>query len=254
MNRFLEESVILPGEGERGQLPAQRRLIREGGLLPLEREPSEPRRLQRASDLALFTRSRLTEVSGRGGGGVLTFAFSLVREAQGRDESVLWLSSSLKPFYPPDAYRCGVELERLPVLFLNRPEEAYLAASKLLGSGGFGLLVWDLASWKRSLQALPLAFLGRLNAMARHHRAAVLVLTDKEKAAPSLGCLVSLRFQVEAQKNHPELLEVEVVRDKRGVTKGERRWEWRCQLPDGLPPTAPVSAATSVTTENRMAG
>jgi recombination protein RecA len=216
--------------------------------------PSDCARIARGSDLKRFTRSRLTEVSGRGGGAGLTFAFSLVKEAQQRDESVLWLSSSLKPFYPPDAHAAGVDLKRLPVLFLPRPEEAFSAAAKLLGSGGFGLLVWDLASWKKSSQRLPLAFLGRLNAMARHHRAAVLVLTDKNKADPSLGCLVSLRLQVEAHQGCPELLEVEVVRDKRGIVGKCKKWEWRCGLPDGLPTSAPVPVAASLAPETRMAG
>ena len=212
------------------------------GLELTQSIPSDSGRIARGSELNRFTRSRLTEVSGRGGGAGLTFAFSLVREAQQRDESVLWLSSGLKPFYPPDAHATGVDLNRLPVLFLPRPQEAFSAAAKLLGSGGFGLMVWDLASWKRSLQCLPLAFLGRLNAMARHHRAAVLVLTDKNKADPSLGCLVSLRLQVE------------VVRDKRGVVGKCKKWEWRCGLPDGLPTSAPVPVTASLAPETRMAG
>jgi hypothetical protein len=223
-----------------------------GGLT--DSAPAESGRISLGSDLKRFTRSRLTEVSGRGGGAGLTFAFSLVREAQQRDESVLWLSSALKPFYPPDAHASGVDLKRLPVLFLSSPQEAFSAAAKLLGSGGFGLMVWDLASWKKPLQNLSLAFLGRLNAMARHHRAAVLVLTDKKRAESSLGCLVSLRLQVEAQEGCPELLEVEVVRDKRGIVGEGKRWEWRCGLPDGLPASAPVPVAASFTPETRMAG
>ena len=216
--------------------------------------PAECGRITFGADLKRYTRSRLTEVSGRGGGAGLTFAFSLVREAQQRDDSVLWLSSALKPFYPPDAHHAGVDLKRLPVLFLPRPEEAFTAAAKLLGSGGFGLMVWDLASWKRSLQQLPLAFLGRLNAMARHHRASVLILTDKKKTDPSLGCLVSLRLHVEAQRRCPELLEVEVVRDKRGIAGENKRWGWRCGLPDGLPSSAPVPVAASSAPKARMAG
>ena len=237
--------------------PAEELLDRFLSSESLEREQSislDSGRIALGSDLKRFVRSRLTEVSGRGGGGGLTFCFSLVREAQQRDESVLWMSSGLKPFYPPDAQAAGVDLNRLPVLFLPRPEEAFSAAAKLLGSGGFGLVVWDLASWKKSLQRLPLAFLGRLKAMARHHRAAVLVLTDKKRTDPSLGCLVSLRLQIEAQNSCPELLEVEVVRDKRGVVGKCKRWEWRCGLPDGLPSSAPIPLAASSAPETRMAG
>lgn len=211
-------------------------------------------RLGRGSDLRRFLRNRLTEVSGKGGGAGLTLAFSLLREAQQRDESVLWISSRRKPFYPEDAYRNGVDLARLPVLFLRHPRDAYWSAARLLGSGGFGFMVWDFASWKRAEQILPLAFLGRLNAQAYHHRASVLVLTDKERDEPSLGCLVSLRLQVEALPGHPELLEVEVVRDKQGVTGGRRRWEWRCGLPDGLPAAASISAAAVAQAKAGLAG
>ncbi|MFA5507853.1 MAG: recombinase A [Vulcanimicrobiota bacterium] len=214
----------------------------------------ETARISLGSELKPYTRWGLTEVSGRGGGAGLTLAFSLLREAQQRNESVLWLSSALKPFYPPDAQRAGIDLRRLPVLFLRRPEEAFTAAVRLLGSGGFSLVVWDLVSWKRSLQQLPLAFLGRLNAMARHHRASVLVLTDKQKSDPSLGCLVGLRLQVEAHPGCPELLEVEVVRDKRGIVGEGKRWDWRCGLPDGLPASAPLPVAASAPTKARMAG
>lgn len=211
-------------------------------------------RLVSGCELRGYFRSRLTEVSGQGGGAGLTLAFALLRDAQTRDESVLWVSSSLKPFYPPDAHANGVDLARLPVLFLKSPQDAFVALARLLGSGGFGFVVWDLASWKKPEQRLPLAFLGRLNAMARHHRASMLVLTDKAKEEPSLGCLVSLRLQVEALHDNPELLEVEVVRDKRGVTGQKRRWEWRCGLPDGLPSAPSISPAVVVPAKTRLAG
>lgn len=244
MNRFREEAPVELLEELHQSLQEQ---------VALDAPLSQESRITRASDLWDLTRSRLTEVSGKGGGAVLTFAFSLLREAQGRSESVLWLSSPLKPFYPPDAAANGVDLSRLPVLFLSRAEEAYLASAKLLGSGGFGLMVWDLASWKKRSQQVSLAYLGRLNAMARHHRTAVLILTDKEKESPSLGCLVGLRLQAEAQVGHPELLEVEVVRDKRGSAGGHKRWGWRCQLPDGLPASASISLAAPASSKARMA-
>ena len=223
-------------------------------LLAQEEAIEKNDRLKRGCDLRKFTQSRLTEISGKGGGACLTAAFSLVQEAQARTESVLWLSSPLNPFYPPDAVQNGVALTRLPVLFLSRPQEAFLASAKLLGSGGFGMVVWDLASWKKPQQQLSIAFLGRLNAMARHHRASVLVLTDKKKTDPSLGCLVSLRLQVDAHPEHPELLEVEVIRDKRGIVGEQKQWDWRCQLPDGMPSSAPVPSSVTVTPKTRMAG
>lgn len=246
MNLFIENPV---GKELLDRLaPVERFLARHGC------SPDMGERLHRGSDLRRFCRNRLTEISGKGGGAGLTLAFSLLREAQERDESVLWISSRRKPFYPLDAYRNGVDLSRLPVLFLKHSRDAFISGAKLLGSGGFGFVVWDLASWRRAEQSLPLAFLGRINAQAHHHRASVLVLTDKKRDDPSLGCLVSLRLQVEALPGHPELLEVEVVRDKRGVTGGRRRWEWRCGLPDGLPAAASVSLAVAASSESGLAG
>lgn len=211
-------------------------------------------KLSLSSELKRGVASRLTEISGQGGGAVLTFAFSLVRDAQRAGESVLWLSSRLKPFYPPDAESAGVDLKSLPVLFLSHPEEAYLAASQVLGSGAFALLVWDLVSWKKSRQKIALASLGRLNVMARHHRSAVLVLTDKRESESSLGCLVSLRLQVEPHEEKPELMEVRVVRDKRGRLQRGKKWSLLCELPDGLPSTSSVSSATIAPSKKRMAG
>ena len=195
---------------------------------------------------------RLTEVSGLGGGGGLSFALFFVRALQRRGESVVWLSSPAKPFYPPDAERAGVDLSRLPLIFLREPEQASLAATKLLSSGGFGLLVWDLVSWKKPPKRLPVAFLGRLNSMARHFRSTVLLLTDKPMNDASLGCLVGLRFQVEAQEGAPEHLEVQVVKDKRGVIGEGKSWDWRCELPDGLSSSSGPASAGSMSTANRV--
>lgn len=195
---------------------------------------------------------RLTEVSGSGGGGGLTFALTLVRELQLRGESVVWLSSSSKPFYPPDAERAGVDLEKLPLVFLRDPQQASLAATKLLSSGGFGLLVWDLVSWKRAPKKLPVAFLGRLNSMARHFRSTVLLLTDKAAGEASLGCLIGLRFQVEAQDLFPECLEVQVVKDKRGAVGEGKSWLWRCELPDGLPSSSSFTSSDFVPAKARV--
>ena len=210
--------------------------------LASERESSLSR-LRRGSELWSLTVGRLTEVSGEGGGGGLTLAASFLSSAQSQGRSVLWLSSEVKPFYPPDMQAAGVALERLPVLFLPRPEDAALAATRLLGSGGFDLLVWDLASWKRAPGRLPVALLARLSAMARHHRAVVLMLTEKVADDPSLGCLVGLRLQVEAQSGDPSLLWVRVAKDKRGSVGEGREWLWRCGVPEGLPPSAPLPQA-----------
>lgn len=239
MNTFLENY-------RRGPV---RERARDSAVLEERLEKGD--RLVEGHQLTPFTLGRLTEVSG---GGVLTLACSFLRRAQEQDQSVVWLSSRSKPFYPPDVQAAGVDLKRLPLLFLPRPADAARVATRLLSSGGFDLMVWDLASWKKAPARLPVSFLGRLNAQARHHRCSVLILTEKTEQDPSLGCLVGLRLQVAAQEDNPGLLEVRVVKDKRGAVGEGKCWRWRCRLPDGLPASTPFPAATVVPSAPRMVG
>lgn len=197
-------------------------------------------RLRHGHELWGLAMGRLTEVSGAGGGGGLTLAASFLRHAQQRGKMALWLGCEAKAFYPPDMQAAGVQLERLPLLFLPEPADAALAATRLLSSGGFDLIVWDLASWKKPPSRLPVALLARLGAMARHHRAMVLILTAKPGDEVSLGCLVGLRLGVEAEAGEPSLLRVKVLKDKRGSAGEGREWQWRCGVPEGLPASKPL--------------
>lgn len=191
--------------------------------------------LHHGFELWPLTLGCLTEVSGKGGGGGLTLAASFLRFAQDTGRHAVWLSSELKPFYPPDLHACGVELNRLPVLFLPDFQQAALAANRLLKSGGFDLLVWDLASWKKPPNSLPIPFLAKLVATARYRQASLLMLTDKKREQASLGCLTGLRLQVEALDNEPSRLRVQVCKDKRGAVGEGKEWLWSCRLPEGLP-------------------
>lgn len=222
--------------------------------LALEEKLAQNAPLRWGSDLWDLAKGRLTEVSGAGGGGGLTLAASFVRRAQSRQQSVLWLTSEVKPFYPPDMQAAGVDLQRLPLLFFSKISEASTVATRLLSSGGFDLLIWDLASWKRPPRTLPVPFLARLQGLARHHRATVLLLTQKEADDVSLGCLIGLRLQVEAHSQVPALLEVRVVKDKRGAVGEGKEWSWRCRLPDGLPAFSSLPSAMVVPSASRMAG
>lgn len=233
MNVFLGPGVSFAETSTESPPRPVRRLAR-----PCESAQAELR-LRFGHELWGLTTGRLTEISGAGGGGGLTLAASFLRKAQGLGHTALWLSSRTKPFYPPDMAAAGVRLEGLPVVFLPRPEDASRVATRLLSSGGFDLLVWDLASWKGKT-TLSVGLLARLAAMARHHQAVVIILTEKTEEEASLGCLVGLRLGVEAEPGDPALLRVRVLKDKRGAVGEGKDWLWRCGVPEGLPASLPI--------------
>ena len=138
--------------------------------------------------LSTFT-ARLTELSASVSGAPLTLTFRLVLEAQRCSEPVAWIGRKDAPFYPPDAADTGVDLAALAVVWTGDAITAAKTADLLVRSGAFGLVVLDLGGEAR----LPMHATSRLAMLARQHDAAIVCLTDKESARPSLGPLVSLR-------------------------------------------------------------
>ena len=133
--------------------------------------------------------ARLTEISASIAGAPLTLTFRLVLDAQRRGEPVAWIGRKDAPFYPPDAADAGVDLAALAVVWTKDAITAAKAADLLVRSGAFGLVVLDLGGEAR----LPMHATSRLAMLARQHDAAIVCLTDKDAARPSLGPLVSLR-------------------------------------------------------------
>jgi len=126
----------------------------------------------------------------------LTLAFRLVLDAQRRGEPAAWIGRRDAPFYPPDAADTGVDLAALAVVWTGDAIKAAKAADLLVRSGAFGLVVLDLGSEAR----LPMHATSRLAMLARQHDAAIVCLTDKEAARPSLGPLVSLRAHTASRR------------------------------------------------------
>jgi recombination protein RecA len=175
--------------------------------------------------------ARLTEISASVSGAPLTLTFRLVLDAQRRAEPVAWIGRKDAPFYPPDAADTGVDLAALVVVWTGNAITAAKAADLLVRSGAFGLVVLDLGSEAR----LPMHATSRLAMLARQHDAAIVCLTNKDAARPSLGPLVSLRAHT-ASRARGEVgrfrCEVAALKDKRGGTT------WNivevCRGPDGL--------------------
>jgi recombination protein RecA len=157
---------------------------------------------------------RICELSGKGAAARLSAALKTVREAQARGEPVAWITGRQSTFFPPDAAVCGIDLAALPVVLVDEARSAVRAAERLARSGGFGLLVVDLADLG---DRVPAALQSRLAGLALSHEIAVICLTDKPAEAESIGPLVTLRVQAVRRDRGEGLfgLRVDAVKDKR---------------------------------------
>ena len=218
----------------------------------------------------------LVEISGTADSGVLSSALALVAEAQhhqlrheklryrrhaapnpgpgpgappdsapnpvpdpARDPALIaWVATTRSLFFPPDAVESGIALDRLVLLRLETPGAQIRAATRVVHSGAFGLVVVDLAdslpperSGPRALrESVPdsaaafgrtprsrpgtppgLPHLSRLAGLAHKYRAAVVLLTDKPPAAPSLDPRVGKRFDASRRGND---IVITVLKDK----------------------------------------
>src|SRR5262245_19299369 len=194
--------------------------------LRIKSEPSTPN-LERSTPnaqrphwtLAAFA-SRLTEISASLAGAPLTLAFRLVLDAQRRGEPAAWIGRKDAPFYPPDAAESGIDLAALAVVWAADAVSAAKAADLLARSGAFGLIVLDLGRAAR----LPAHASSRLAMLAKQHEAAVVCLTDKDAARPSLGPLVSLRAHATSctrGEGGRFRCEAVALKDRRSVTSGK---------------------------------
>ncbi|MBW2463218.1 MAG: recombinase A [Deltaproteobacteria bacterium] len=198
---------------------------------------------------------RLSELSGAVSSGRMTAAVSLVIRAQEQDEPVVWVQPEDGALYPPDLAESGVDLEALVVVRVPLRGRAASArggaragrgagrrgagqrgqvtrsvggdlaraAELLLRSGAFGLVVVDLG------RSRPRggAWQGRLAALARQHESRVVLLSEGEDAAPSLGPMVGLRIAPSRHRRGPGrfVIEHRVLKDKvgGGVPQPDRR-------------------------------
>ena len=172
---------------------------------------------------------RLLEISGSEAPASLTLAFGLVLEAQRQGEPVAWITPRERSFYPPDAVEGGVDLDALVVVRVPDARAVPRVADRLVRSGAFGLIVLDLGA-----AAIPTPLQARLAGLAQKHHTAVVCLTEKERKAPSLGSLVSLRVQAQRTRTSEGQFTctLAVLKDKRrGLTWAHTEV---CRGPAGL--------------------
>jgi len=166
---------------------------------------------------------RMAEIRG---GARLTVAMRLVLEAQQRETPAAWIAGT-EAFYPPDCAAGGVDLTALPVVHALEERAAARAADALLRSGGFGLVVADLAGDT----GLPLAMQSRLAGLAKQWGAALVCLTPGRRETISLASLRAESWIVRRDFDAFGCV-VRVTKDKRDAP-GQREEEVR-HGPGGL--------------------
>jgi recombination protein RecA len=181
---------------------------------------------------------RLCELTSTGRTPLMTFACSLVHQAQQQGQPAAWITVGDAAFHPPDIAAWGIDLAALPVVRLRAAQDGARAADQLLRSGAFGLVVLDMASLGPQLD-LPLPVQTRLAGLVNKHHATLLFLTrgegqDARASRNPLGSLISLRAEGDARRAEAGRFVCELL-----VTKDKRHgpgWSHHeiCRGPEGL--------------------
>ena len=167
---------------------------------------------------AHVTPGRLVEIVSSPESAYLTAATAVVLGAQAAGELCVWIQRQDGRLFPPDFAASGVDLNSLTVVQIPKDQRAFAllkAAEQLLRSGSFGSLIIDV-------EKDPLrdggAWQARLAALAREHRARVVLLSDRPAAADSLGPMISLRVFPRHTRVAPGIFRIsfEVLRNKSG--------------------------------------
>ena len=177
----------------------------------------DKRRVDDADGLGLDAlRGQLTEFTANCGHPQITLAARQLVESHRAGEPAAWIGPSDALPYPPDVARGGIDWSALALIHSSQPQQASVAADKLLRSGGFGLVVVDLIGMHPARIADPLA--GRLLRLAEHHDSAVVFLTRNPDGSGGVCSLVALRVRARWADTGAEQLRMvcQITRDKRG--------------------------------------
>jgi recombination protein RecA len=158
---------------------------------------------------------KLVELSGRASSARTTTAVSLVVHAQREGQLVAWVQPQRGALYPPDLGEAGVDLESLVVVQVPMAQLPK-AAELLLRSGTFGLVVLDITAGVPGKEDI---WQSRLGGILRHHASKLVVLTENEGDAPSLGPWVGLRIEPHLERRGfgRFVLMHRVLKDKSGL-------------------------------------
>ncbi|HNR31644.1 MAG TPA: recombinase A, partial [Candidatus Hydrogenedentes bacterium] len=156
---------------------------------------------------------RFVEIGGGSATAGLTLCARLICEAQRDGGMAAWVGGTCSSFFPPDLAAAGVDLAALAVVRVEDSGQQWRACDILLRSGGFVLVVADMAGGI----GLPLSAQSRLAGLAQHHHAALIALTREIRREVSRGSLVSLRAETTKRRAGHDcfVCEARVVKDKR---------------------------------------
>lgn len=164
-------------------------------------------------------RGQVVEISGAPSSGKATLAFAVCLRALETGQAAAWIDVG-GGFCPLAAAEAGAPLERLLVVRLHEAASALRAAHILLSSpGAVAALVVDLPQGAPAPRDRELMALQRL---AEKSSTALVFVTARAKAAPSIGAQVAVRLHVErtggGEGALDQRLRVEVLRHKQGAS------------------------------------
>lgn len=163
-----------------------------------------PVALPKAHWTQLLEAGRLVELTGHGHSVQTSTAVSYLAHVQSLGETAAWVmpkSPKRGSIFGPDLQACGIDLESLVVVRIPKrigDHGPARAGELLLRSGAFGLVILDLSEVSPRFARDP-AWQGRLTALARQHKARLLVLSPHAAHEPSLGPLVGVRLEFHRQ-------------------------------------------------------
>jgi recombination protein RecA len=158
-------------------------------------------------------RGQVVEVSGSSSSGKATLAFGLCLRALEQSRAAAWIDTG-GGFWPVAAAESGVPLDRLLVVKVRGGAAALRAAHILLSSAGaVAALIVDLPLTAQVRERELVA----LQRLAERSATALVFLTMRPRAAPSLGAAVALRLH--AERRIGGRVRIEVLRNKQGATQ-----------------------------------
>lgn len=193
-------------------------LARKGTLLAPRAEPA-PLGSARLDQLlgGGVPRGQVVEVSGATSSGKATLAFAVCQGALERGQAAAWIDPS-GGFWPLVAVEQGVPVDRLLVVRVGGATAALRAAHILLSSAGaVQVVVVDLPPGAQVRERELVA----LQRLAERSATALIFLTARAAAAPSLGAQVALRLHVTRRGGTvaAPALSVSVLRHKQGLSQ-----------------------------------